>query len=652
MEGGTPAPSVQQLSARARLQTFLFCDVADLGACLAVSRSWHSNADSEPTWAAAYEHTQRTDIQTAVDGTMKALIQRPFRETAVGWRISVLTEADADGAEHYVNGQVIAYDVDSDAYLVAYDGEDGLPREEIWEWDRIDRVPGVPIQRNPSLAGRSRFVFIAPPGDVRLQDMSSPACETSSLDGSLLRFGSWKQELEQNVQNVPSRLLHRFEHHADEVLFVTFSPCGMRLASCSRDCRTIIYRRRCGDGCGDRCASPGSSSSSSDPCFDQEAVLQHKTPSCRAVWWPAEPYTTIMIMTEDVSYQGFHGASTVEIWRISSDEVMSTAGTTAAGFASIDNVAPQPPLAGQAQLIFRRRNKPFDIHTAIVPWPLLLPQDLDALCFLAGNDITYEAGRCIQWLDVWRGPTHPDFHLTCGRIARPLALLRVECGMGGNYIHSLQAGPGEKCHKLLGMSGSTGHLCDQLVMMDLLCLRRQDAATDDDVTPRYNVDAKGLFMGQRILLSVKWSRCGNLILLNTRPYADIGHHGASARRADAFIDDPFPMPDLSTSMELLVLDANTMDQVGLYDGHFAFTTKECPFSIFTDDWSNAEFLASGGEDQNVYVWHRRHRRLLRRLSGHRAPVNAVSWNGKGILASASDDSTVILWAVGENLLDQ
>merc|ERR1711933_167419 len=99
-------------------------------------------------------------------------------------------------------------------------------------------------------------------------------------------------------------------------------------------------------------------------------------------------------------------------------------------------------------------------------------------------------------------------------------------------------------------------------------------------------------------------------------------------------------------MELLLLDAYSLDTVGTFDGHFAFTTKESPFLIFTDEWADSDFLASGGEDHRVYIWHRRHRRLIRRLCGHTEPVNAVSWNGAGFLASASDDHSIIIWGAG------
>lgn len=60
---------------------------------------------------------------------------------------------------------------------------------------------------------------------------------------------------------------------------------------------------------------------------------------------------------------------------------------------------------------------------------------------------------------------------------------------------------------------------------------------------------------------------------------------------------------------------------------------------------NQVFVASGSEDNKVYVWHIKRELPISILSGHTRTVNCVSWNPAipSILASASDDGTVRIW---------
>jgi len=60
---------------------------------------------------------------------------------------------------------------------------------------------------------------------------------------------------------------------------------------------------------------------------------------------------------------------------------------------------------------------------------------------------------------------------------------------------------------------------------------------------------------------------------------------------------------------------------------------------------NESFIASGSEDNTVYIWHVRREEPLATLTGHTRTVNCVSWNPvyPSMLASCSDDGTVRIW---------
>lgn len=60
---------------------------------------------------------------------------------------------------------------------------------------------------------------------------------------------------------------------------------------------------------------------------------------------------------------------------------------------------------------------------------------------------------------------------------------------------------------------------------------------------------------------------------------------------------------------------------------------------------NEDFVASGSEDNKVYIWHVKRENPVVTLDGHTGTVNCVHWNPEmpGMLASASDDGTVRIW---------
>jgi len=67
---------------------------------------------------------------------------------------------------------------------------------------------------------------------------------------------------------------------------------------------------------------------------------------------------------------------------------------------------------------------------------------------------------------------------------------------------------------------------------------------------------------------------------------------------------------------------------------------------------NEDFIASGSEDNHVYIWHQMiEGRPIATLKGHTRTVNCVHWNPKNpsMLASASDDGTVRIWGPKEKI---
>lgn len=76
---------------------------------------------------------------------------------------------------------------------------------------------------------------------------------------------------------------------------------------------------------------------------------------------------------------------------------------------------------------------------------------------------------------------------------------------------------------------------------------------------------------------------------------------------------------------------------GLTQGHYTI------HSCFGGD--NQDFIASGSEDNKVYIWHNQRELPVMTLEGHTRTVNCVTWNPKypAMIASVSDDTTVRIW---------
>jgi WD40 repeat protein len=76
---------------------------------------------------------------------------------------------------------------------------------------------------------------------------------------------------------------------------------------------------------------------------------------------------------------------------------------------------------------------------------------------------------------------------------------------------------------------------------------------------------------------------------------------------------------------------------GVTQGHFTIHS--------TFGGANQDFIASGSEDNQVYIWHIRNEQPIATLTGHTRTVNCVAWNPvyPQMLVSVSDDCTVRVW---------
>lgn len=123
------------------------------------------------------------------------------------------------------------------------------------------------------------------------------------------------------------------------------------------------------------------------------------------------------------------------------------------------------------------------------------------------------------------------------------------------------------------------------------------------------------------------------------PHDSINERGAVTSLAVSSDDKYVLVSTISQELHLWDLERRTLVHkfVGYKQEHYVIR------SCFGGP--NEMYIASGSEDAQIYIWHRRVESPVKVLEGHAGVVNCVSWcpTNAQLLASAGDDGTVRLW---------
>ncbi|KAM7093738.1 F-box/WD repeat-containing protein 5 isoform 1-T5 [Molossus nigricans] len=109
------------------------------------------------------------------------------------------------------------------------------------------------------------------------------------------------------------------------------------------------------------------------------------------------------------------------------------------------------------------------------------------------------------------------------------------------------------------------------------------------------------------------------------------------------VADPMQPPPIAEEIDLLVFDLKTMRKVKrALRAHRAYTPNDECFFIFLD--VSRDFVASGAEDRHGYIWDRHYNICLAKLR-HQDVVNSVAFSPREqeLLLTASDDATIKAW---------
>eukprot|EP01062_Namystynia_karyoxenos_P074796 TRINITY_DN71817_c0_g1_i1.p1 TRINITY_DN71817_c0_g1~~TRINITY_DN71817_c0_g1_i1.p1 ORF type:complete len:660 (+),score=175.59 TRINITY_DN71817_c0_g1_i1:70-1980(+) len=140
---------------------------------------------------------------------------------------------------------------------------------------------------------------------------------------------------------------------------------------------------------------------------------------------------------------------------------------------------------------------------------------------------------------------------------------------------------------------------------------------------------------------------GRHILLNVRPFRD-----QSAKPSETVYNDVHVLSN-ELVMHLWNLDAGRIEHS--YRGHKGFSSDAAPFLSWPHISPFSPHIATGSEDNHVYVYNLNHEDCVRRLGadsgvGHSMLVNCVAYHPlvPSLLASCADDHEIRLWGVADH----
>ncbi|KAJ7582949.1 WD40-repeat-containing domain protein [Mycena floridula] len=134
----------------------------------------------------------------------------------------------------------------------------------------------------------------------------------------------------------------------------------------------------------------------------------------------------------------------------------------------------------------------------------------------------------------------------------------------------------------------------------------------------------------------------------------------ATKQIQTFVDDELTSVKVSRDSQFALVN-NAPQEIHLWDLQLGklvrkYTGQRQGHHVIRGCFGGVDgnFVVSGSEDRNVYVWDRDTGTLLEVLSGHgEGSVNSVAWNPRNMrmFASCSDDNTIRIWEPSSQLTE-